>query len=29
MFFGLLKAAGVEMLNDVNGFLYPYDFKKY
>lgn len=28
MFVGLLKAAGAQMLNDVNGLLYPYDFKK-
>ncbi len=27
MFVGLLKAAGAQMLNDVNGLLYPYDFK--
>lgn len=28
MFVGLLKAAGAQMLNDVNGLLYSYDFKK-
>jgi acyl-CoA synthetase (NDP forming) len=28
MFVGLLKAAGAEILNDVNGLLYPYNFKK-
>jgi acyl-CoA synthetase (NDP forming) len=28
MFVGLLKAAGAEMLNDVNGLLYPYSFNK-
>jgi acyl-CoA synthetase (NDP forming) len=28
MFIGLLKAAGAEILNDVNGLLYPYNFKK-
>lgn len=28
IFVGLLKAAGAQMLNDVNGLLYPYDFKK-
>ncbi len=27
MFVGLLKAAGAQILNDVNGLLYPYDFK--
>jgi len=28
MFVGLLKAAGAEILSDVNGLLYPYTFKK-
>ncbi|HVX26703.1 MAG TPA: acetate--CoA ligase family protein [Parafilimonas sp.] len=28
MFVGLLRAAGAEILNDVNGLLYPYNFKK-
>jgi len=28
MFVGLLKAAGAQMLGNVNGILYPYDFKK-
>ena len=27
MFIGLLKAAGAEILNNVNGLLYPYNFK--
>ena len=28
IFVALLKAAGAQMLNDVNGLLYPYDFNK-
>ena len=28
MFVGLLKAAGADILNDVNGLLYPYTLKK-
>ncbi len=28
MFVGLLKGAGAEIVNDVNGLLYPYTFKK-
>lgn len=28
MFVGLLKAAGAQIVNDVNGLLYPYNFKK-
>lgn len=28
MFTGLLESAGASMLRDINGLLYPYDFKK-